>query len=70
VLLSRWIAQSRGRRLDLDVEFERDHRIVGLRVVLPGRDTTMTRLCINLPRTPFSLDLVARYNPTHTSQRA
>ena len=34
---------------------------LGLRiVVLPGRNATMTRLCTNLPRTPFSLDLVAR----------
>ena len=59
--LSRWLTQYPGRRLDLDVEFERDHRVVGFRVVvLPGRDKAMMRLCTNLPRTPFSLDLVAR----------
>jgi len=59
--LSRFLTQYPGRRLDLDVEFERDHRVVGFRVVvLPGRDKAMTRLCTNLPRTPFSLDLVAR----------
>ena len=59
--LSRCLTQYPGRRLDLDVEFERGHRIVGFRVVvLPGRDKARTRLCTNLPRTPFSLDLVAR----------
>ena len=59
--LSRCLTQYAGRRLDLDVEFERGHRVVGFRVVvLPGRDTAMTRLCTHLPRTPFSLDLVAR----------
>ena len=29
-------------------------------IVLPGNEKTMTRLCTNLPRTPFSLDLVSR----------
>ncbi|MBA2541226.1 MAG: hypothetical protein H0V17_16410 [Deltaproteobacteria bacterium] len=27
---------------------------------MPGNEKTMTRLCTNLPRTPFSLDLVSR----------
>ena len=36
-------------------------RVVGVRVVvLPGREAAMTRLCTNLPRTPFSLDLGGR----------
>lgn len=63
VCLSRFIAQNSNRRMDLDVEYERDNgkRLVGLRVVvLPGHEKTMTRLCTNLPRTPFSLDLVSR----------
>ena len=65
VWLSRFIAQNLNRRMDLDVEYERGNgkrkRIVGFRViVLPGNEKTMTRLCTNLPRTPFSLDLVAR----------
>ena len=35
--------------------------LVGFRVVVrPGREAAMTRLCTNLPRTPFSLDLVGR----------
>ena len=35
--------------------------LVGFRVVVvPGRDRAMTRLCTNLPRTPFSAALVAR----------
>jgi len=47
--------------MDLDVEYERGKRMVGFRVVvLPGNEKTMTRLCTNLPRTPFSLDLVSR----------
>jgi len=63
VRLSRFIAQHAGRHMDLDVEFKRGKGkdSVGFRVVvLPGHKTTMTRLCTNLPRTPFSLDLVAR----------
>ena len=63
IRLSRFIAQNLNRRMDLDVEYERDNgkRMVGFRViVLPGNETTMTRLCTNLPRTPFSLDLVSR----------
>jgi hypothetical protein len=59
--LSRLLTQYPGRHLDLDVEYERDHRVVGFRVVvIPGRDKGGTRLCTNLPRTPFSRDLVAR----------
>ncbi len=63
VCLSRFIAQNSNRRMDLDVEYERDKgkRMVGFRViVLPGHEKTMTRLGTNLPRTPFSLDLVSR----------
>jgi hypothetical protein len=63
IRLSHFIAQHAGRRMDLDVEYERDKgkRMVGFRViVLPGNEKTMTRLCTNLPRTPFSLDLVSR----------
>ena len=55
IRLSRFLATRATRTVDLDVEFDRgDHR-VGFRVVaVPGRDPTMTRLCTNLPRTPFS----------------
>lgn len=63
VRLSRFIAQQAGRRMDLDVEFARGKGKDGVRfrvVVLPGHEKTMTRLCTNLPRTPFSLDLVGR----------
>ena len=61
IRLSRFLAQHAGREMDLDVEFERGRRVVGFRVVVvPGRDKAMTRLCTNLPRTPFSMNLVAR----------
>lgn len=63
VRLSSFIAQHAGCRMDLDVEYERDNgkRLVGFRVVvLPGNETSMTRLCTNVPRTPFSLELVSR----------
>jgi hypothetical protein len=61
VRLSRFIAQHANRRMDLDVEYERGKQRVGFRVVvLPGHEKSMTRLCTNLPRTPFSLDLVSR----------
>jgi hypothetical protein len=62
IRLAHFIAQHAGRRMDLDVEYERrgqgaaEFRVV----VLPGNEKTMTRLCTNLPRTPFSLDLVSR----------
>ena len=58
---SRFLAHHAGQRADLDVEFHVGPRVVGFRVVvLPGREAAMTRLCTNLPRTPFSLDLVGR----------
>ena len=61
VRLSNFIAQHAGRRMDLDVEYVRRKHRVGFRVVvLPGHEKSMTRLCTNLPRTPFSLDLVSR----------
>jgi hypothetical protein len=59
--LSRFVERNTNRRMDLDVAYERGKNILRFRViVLPGREATMTRLCTNLPRTPFSLDLVAR----------
>ena len=59
--LARFLARHAGRAVDLDVAFACGRRLVGFRVVaVPGRDQAMTRLCTNLPRTPFSLDLVAR----------
>jgi len=61
IRLSRFLAQHAGQRMDLDVQFQCGPRLVSFRVVvLPGREAAMTRLCTNLPRTPFSLDLVAR----------
>ena len=58
---SRFVGRHAGQRLDLDVAFHRGPRVVGFRVVvLPGREAAMTRLCTNLPRTPFSVDLVSR----------
>jgi len=61
IRLSRFLAQHAGQRMDLDVQFQCGPRLVNFRVVcLPGREAAMTRLCTNLPRTPFSLDLVAR----------
>jgi len=61
IRLSRFLARHTGQRVDLDVQFQCGPRLVSFRVVvLPGREAAMTRLCTNLPRTPFSLDLVAR----------
>src|SRR5262249_25525159 len=61
VRLGRFIAQNATGRMDLDVEYKRGRRFVGFRVVvLPGKEKTMTRLCTNLPRTPFSVDVVAK----------
>ena len=59
--LSRVLAQNAGCVVDVDVAFARGSRFVGFRVVaLPGREAAMTRLCTNLPRTPFSTGVVAR----------
>jgi len=59
--LSRLIAQHTNRRMDLDVQYERGKRAVQFRVVvLPAKERTMTRLCTNLPRTSFPLDLISR----------
>jgi hypothetical protein len=59
--LSGLVARHRGHVIDLDVAFARGPRLVRFRVVvLPGHDPAMTRLCTNLPRTPFSVDLIAR----------
>jgi hypothetical protein len=56
--LSRVLAEHAGRHADLDVEFIRGRREARFRVVVvPGRDEAMTRLCTNLPRTPFSARL-------------
>ena len=61
IRLSRFLVQHAGQRMDLDVDFHVGPRVVAFRVVvLPGRAAAMTRLCTNLPRTPFSLDLVGR----------
>lgn len=61
VRLSRFLAQHPGRPADLNVEFARGGCRVGFRVVvIPGRGEGMTRLCTNLPRTPFSAGLVGR----------
>jgi hypothetical protein len=59
--LSRLLARNAGHVVDVDVAFSRGSRCVGGRVVaLPGREAAMTRLCTNLPRTPFSTGVVAR----------
>jgi hypothetical protein len=55
------LARHAGHVVDADVEFRRHPARVGVRVVaLPGRDRGMTRLCTNLPRTPFTTGLIAR----------
>jgi hypothetical protein len=59
--LSRVLAGQAGHVVDLDVEFLRGQRGLTFRVVaLPGREPAMTRLCTNLPRTPFSTALIGR----------
>lgn len=59
--LARVLAQYPRQRLDVDVEYTPGAPTTRFRVVvLPGRDPARTRLCTNLPRTPFTADLVAR----------
>jgi Transposase DDE domain len=59
--LSGLLARNARHIVDVDVAFVRGSRCVGVRVVaLPGREAGMTRLCTNLPRTPFSTGVVAR----------
>jgi hypothetical protein len=59
IRLSRFIAQNSDRRMDLDVEYDRTEYCFRV-LVLPGREKTMTRLCTNLPRAPFTFGLVSR----------
>jgi len=55
------LARHSGRVVDVDVDFVRGIQRVGGRVVaVPSRDRWMTRLCTNLPRTPFTTGLIAR----------
>jgi hypothetical protein len=71
VRLSQFIAQHTGCRMELDVEYKHGERVLGFRVVvLPGREPSMTRLCTNLPRTPFFLDLVSRLSVPLESRAA
>ena len=59
--LSRLLARHAQHVVDVDVAFVRGSHLAGFRVVaLPGRETEMTRLCTNLPRTPFATGVVAR----------
>ena len=61
IRLAPFVAQNINRRMDLDVEYERGKKVLRFRVVvLPGRESSMTRLCTNLPRATFSLALVSR----------
>lgn len=57
--LSRFIEQHINCRMDLDVEYDRTGLCFRV-LVLPGRETSMTRLCTNLPRSSFSLSLVSK----------
>lgn len=57
--LSRFIERHSNCLMDLDVEYDRTELCFRV-VVLPGREKSMTRLCTNLPRSPFSLALVSK----------
>jgi hypothetical protein len=47
--------------LDLDVELRKGKKAYQCRlIILPGKETSGTRLCTNLPRDEFPLELVAR----------
>lgn len=59
VRLSRYVERHVGCHMDLDVEYERTGYSFRV-VVLPGREQSMTRLCTNLSRSPFSLALIAK----------
>ena len=53
--------RSNSNPLDLDVELRKGKRRYMCRlVILPGKEKSGTRLCTNLPRDEFSLELVAR----------
>ena len=59
--LCQFLSLHQGRTLDLDVEFRRGKRIHRFRLlVLPGKEKGMTRLCTNLDRKRFPLELVAK----------
>ncbi len=59
--LCQFLSQHQGRTLDLDVEFRRGKRTHHFRLlVLSGKEKGMTRLCTNLDRKRFPLQLVAK----------
>jgi len=59
--LCQFLSQHQGCPLDLEVEFRRGKRVHRFRlVVLPGKEKGMTRLCTNLDRQRFPLELVAK----------
>jgi len=59
--LAAFFSQNQGYAADLDVEFRRGKKRYCFRVVfLPGKEKWMTRLCTNLDRRQFPLELVAK----------
>ncbi len=61
VRLSRLLARQPGTlRTSMSSSSAGSHLARFRVIALPGRDAAMTRLCTNLPRTPFSADVVTR----------
>ena len=61
IKLKAFFSQYQGCAADLDVEFRRGKKRYLFRVILlPGKEKWMTRLCTNLDRRKFPLELVAK----------
>jgi hypothetical protein len=69
VRLSRFLAPHAGRRVDLDVEYERGTRILGFRVVvIPGRDTANPHIAEGLLGAGLCAAVLTRFL-AHAAQR-
>jgi len=61
VALDTFLAQNPNRAFDLDAAFGRGKGRSTFRlIVVPGKEPSMTRLCTNLPRERFSMELVGK----------
>lgn len=61
VALPTYLGRSKVTALDLDVELRKGKDVLPCRlIILPGKEKSGTRLCTNLPREDFPMELVAR----------
>jgi hypothetical protein len=61
VPLKTFLAQNPNRAFDLEASFnDKKERTIFRLIIIPGKDPSMTRLCTNLPRDLFSIDIISK----------